>query len=144
MAADSGPDGVTHATRKSYNSAIRRTQIAEMRKLGSQAVTIERETEADGSVRDAMDRHNLEESELGGLRRRWDTRQTSSNGSTRRRHWDRLSSDRCGLKRKVDLTGIDAIGCLSQFAEGERRSAKGIDAPADQKGRPEIVWATVG
>jgi hypothetical protein len=134
MTGYSGPDGATHGKRKSYNSAIRGTQIVEMRKLGNQAVTIEWETEADGSVPDAMDRRNLEENELGDFQRRWDTRRTPSIGSTKPRRGDRPSNDRCGLKLKVDLTGIHAVGCLSQFAEGESRSAKGSDAPADQKG----------
>jgi hypothetical protein len=98
MTAHSGPDGVTHATRKTYNSATARPQIAEMRKLGSQAVTIKREIEADGSVRDGMDRRNLEESELGNFRRRWDTRRTPSIGSTKRWRGDRPSSDRRALK----------------------------------------------
>jgi hypothetical protein len=56
--------------RKTSNNATGRPQIAEMRKLGSQAVTIKQEIEADGSVRDALDRRNLEESELGDFRRR--------------------------------------------------------------------------
>jgi hypothetical protein len=109
-----------------------------MRKLGSQAVTVEREIEADESVRDAMDRRNLEESELGDFRRRWDTRRTPSIGSTKRRRGDRPSSDRCGLKVKVDLTGIDVIGCLSQFAEGESRSATGSDGPAERERRRAV------
>jgi hypothetical protein len=32
MAVYSGPDGITHATRKNYNSATGRMQIAEMRR----------------------------------------------------------------------------------------------------------------
>jgi hypothetical protein len=69
-----------------------------MRKLEDQAATIKREVEADGSVRDAMDRRNLEESELCEFWRWWDAGRTPSIGSTKGRRGDRPSSDRRALK----------------------------------------------
>jgi hypothetical protein len=77
MSTYSGADGVTHAKRKTYNSATGKTELAEMRKIGDQAVAMKREIDAEGRVRDAMDRRNLDESELGGFRERWNSREKS-------------------------------------------------------------------
>lgn len=75
-AAYSGPDGVTDAKRKTYNSATGKTQLAEMRKIGDQTVARKQEIDADGTLRDAMDRKNREESELDDFERRWESRRT--------------------------------------------------------------------
>jgi hypothetical protein len=80
MTSYSGPDGVTHARRKTYNSATGKTQLAEMRKIGDQAVARKREIDADGTVHDAMDQKNLNESELGDFEQRWESRRTRGRG----------------------------------------------------------------
>jgi hypothetical protein len=74
MSSYSGPDGVTHAKKKTYNSATGKTQLAEMRKIGDQAVAMKREIDRDGTVRDAMDRKNLREDDMDDFRRRWENR----------------------------------------------------------------------
>jgi hypothetical protein len=48
-----------------------------MRKLGDQAVAMKREIDANGRVRDQVDRRNLNESELESFGRRWNQRSLS-------------------------------------------------------------------
>jgi hypothetical protein len=76
MTAYSGPDGVTHAKRKTYNSKTGKTQFAEMRKIGDRAVARKREIDADGTVHEEVDRRNLDESEIDDFERRWQSRRT--------------------------------------------------------------------
>jgi hypothetical protein len=52
-----------------------------MRKIGDQAVARKREIDADGNVRDAMDRKNLEETDLDDFESRWESRHTRGIGS---------------------------------------------------------------
>jgi hypothetical protein len=74
----SGSDGVTHAKRKTYNSATGKTEFAEIRKLGDKAVGVKREIDANGRVNDEMTHQNMDESELNEFNRKWDKRQTRS------------------------------------------------------------------
>jgi hypothetical protein len=71
----SGPDGVTHAKRKTYNSATGKTEFAEIRKLGDKAVGVKREIDADGRVKDERIHQNMDESELSEFNRKWGKRQ---------------------------------------------------------------------
>jgi hypothetical protein len=77
MSSYRGPDGVQHAKKKTYDSSTGRTEMAEMRKLGDQAVAMKREIDGDGRVRDHVDRRNLDESELESFGRRWKERSPS-------------------------------------------------------------------
>jgi hypothetical protein len=70
----SGADGVTHAKRKTYNSATGKTELAEMRALGDQAVAVKREIDADGRVEDAVARKNLDDGDLTDFNERWGKR----------------------------------------------------------------------
>jgi hypothetical protein len=76
MTSATGPDGLQHAQRKTYNSATGTTEMAEMRRIGDQAVAVRREVAADGTTKDQIDRQNLNESELGSFRQRWDSRRS--------------------------------------------------------------------
>jgi hypothetical protein len=76
MSAFSGPDGIGQARRKTYDSASGKTEMAEMRKLGDQALAMRREIGADGSVKDEVDRKNLDESEVPSFRQRWDSKRS--------------------------------------------------------------------
>jgi hypothetical protein len=71
----SGSDGVTHAKRKTYNSATGKTEFAEIRKLGDKAVGIKREIDADGRVKDEVAHQNMDESEMTEFNRKWGKRQ---------------------------------------------------------------------
>ncbi|OHT06735.1 hypothetical protein TRFO_05402 [Tritrichomonas foetus] len=71
MTSYSGPDGVQHARKKTYDSTTGKTEMAEMRKLGDQAVAMKREIDRDGHVTDMMDKRNLDESELNDFSQRW-------------------------------------------------------------------------
>jgi hypothetical protein len=74
----SGPDGVTHAKRKTYNSETGKTELAEMRKIGDKAVAVKREIDADGRVSDEMAHRNLNSAELEEFGRNWNKRQSPS------------------------------------------------------------------
>jgi hypothetical protein len=76
MSTFTGPDGIAHARRKTYNSSTGKTELAEMRKLGNQAIAVRREIAPDGSVNDQIDRKNLDESEMSSFRQKWDSRRS--------------------------------------------------------------------
>jgi hypothetical protein len=76
MTSATGPDGLQHARRKTYNSATGTTEMAELRRMGDQAVAMRREIGPDGTAKDQIDRKNLDESELGSFRQRWDSRKS--------------------------------------------------------------------
>jgi hypothetical protein len=78
----SGADGVTHAKRKTYNSATGKTEIAEMRQLGDQAVGMKREIDANGRVTDAVARKNVDEGDVTDFNRRWGKRKPLGLGQT--------------------------------------------------------------
>jgi hypothetical protein len=71
MSTYSGPGGVAHARRKVYDSTTGKTELAEMRRLGNQAVAVRREIAADGSVKDEVDRKNIDEGEIDTFGQRW-------------------------------------------------------------------------
>jgi hypothetical protein len=98
MTSYSGADGVTHAQRRTYDSTTGRTQLAEMRRLGDQAVAMKREIEADGTYRDAMDRRNLDDGELEDFGRRWEARSAPRIGHSVERRRERSRSQRRALE----------------------------------------------
>jgi hypothetical protein len=98
MSAYSGPGGVQHAKKRTYDSSTGRTEMAEMRKVGDQAVAMKREIDADGRVRDQVDRRNLDESELEAFGRRWNERRSSILGLDDPRPRRRTSDRRRALK----------------------------------------------
>ena len=67
-----GPGGVQQSRKKVYDSTTGKTEMAEMRRLGDQAVAIKREVDRDGHVTDTVDRKNVAEGEVDSFRRRWD------------------------------------------------------------------------
>ena len=71
MSTFMGPDGVQHSKKKTYDSSTGKTEMAEMRKLGNQAVAMKREIDRDGHVTEQMDRKNLNEDELNDFSHRW-------------------------------------------------------------------------
>jgi hypothetical protein len=69
---------VTHARRKTYNSATGKTELAEMRKIGDKAVAAKREIGAHGRVSDEMAHRNLNAAELEEFGRKCNKQQTRS------------------------------------------------------------------
>ena len=73
MTTITGPDGIQHSRKKTYDSKTGKTEMAEMRKLGDQAVAVKREIDRDGKIKDSMDRKNVDEKDVEDFRKRWDT-----------------------------------------------------------------------
>lgn len=69
-----GPDGFQQSKRKTYDSASGKTELAEMKALGDQAIAVKREIDRDGKITDSIDRKNVDEKDVNDFRRRWDTR----------------------------------------------------------------------
>lgn len=74
MSSYTGPDGIQQARKKTYDSDTGKTQMAEMRRLGDQAIAIKREIDRDGKVTDTVDRKNVDEKDVSDFRHRWDTK----------------------------------------------------------------------
>jgi hypothetical protein len=74
MSAYQGPDGIGHAKKKTYDSRSGRTEMAEMRKLGDQAVAMKREIDRDGRVTDQMDRKNVNDNEVDSFHQKWSSK----------------------------------------------------------------------
>ncbi|KAK8889040.1 hypothetical protein M9Y10_033783 [Tritrichomonas musculus] len=66
-----GPDGIQHSKRKTYDSSTGKTEMAEMRKLGNQAVAKKKEIDRDGHVTEMMDTKNLNDDEVDDFQRRF-------------------------------------------------------------------------
>ena len=79
MSSYYGPDGVQQSRKKVYDSATGKTEMAEMRKLGDQAVAMKREIDRDGRVTDTVDRKNVDEADVESFRHRWDEKARSGN-----------------------------------------------------------------
>ena len=77
MSSYYGPDGVQQSRKKVYDSATGKTEMAEMRKLGDQAVAMRREIDRDGRVTDTVDRKNVDEADVESFRHRWDEKARS-------------------------------------------------------------------
>jgi hypothetical protein len=71
MSYTCGPGGVTHAKKKTYDSGTGRTEMAEMRGLGDQAVAARREIDRNGTVTNQFDRRNVEEADVAAFGERW-------------------------------------------------------------------------
>ena len=67
-----GPDGCTHKKMKKWDSESGKTEMQEERRLGDQALTMKREIDRDGHVKDDLTRHNVNESDVDSFRKRWD------------------------------------------------------------------------
>lgn len=74
MSSFTGPDGIQQARKKTYDSESGKTRMAEMRRLGDQALAMKREIDRDGKVTDTIDRKNLDEKDVSDFRKRWDTK----------------------------------------------------------------------
>jgi hypothetical protein len=77
MASVNGRDGIAQARKKSYDSSTGKTEMAEMRRLGDQALAVRREIDRDGKVTEQVDRKNLNENEVESFRQRWDGQRSS-------------------------------------------------------------------
>jgi hypothetical protein len=71
MSAYQGPDGIGHAKKKTYDSRSGKTEMAEMRKLGDQAVAKKREIDRDGRVTEQLDRKNVNDGDVESFGQRW-------------------------------------------------------------------------
>lgn len=74
MSSITGPDGIQQARQKTYDSESGKTRMAEMRRLGDQAIAMKREIDREGKITDTVDRKNLDEKDVSDFRRRWDTK----------------------------------------------------------------------
>lgn len=73
MSSYYGPDGVQHSKKKTYDSSTGMTEMAEMRRLGNQAVAKKKEIDRDGHVTEMTDTKNLNEDEVDDFQRRFRT-----------------------------------------------------------------------
>ena len=78
----SNSNGVTHATRKTYNSSTGKTEMSEMKMLGDQGVARRREIDSYGNVNDSYDTRNLNNDEIEMFEERWNRNQRTG-GSIR-------------------------------------------------------------
>lgn len=74
MSSFTGPDGIQQARKKTYDSESGKTRMAEMRRLGDQAIAMKREIDRDGKITDTIDRKNVDEKDVNDFRKRWDTK----------------------------------------------------------------------
>ena len=71
MSSYYGPDGVQHSKKKTYDSTTGMTEMAEMRKLGNQAVAKKKEIDRNGHVTEMTDTRNLNDDEVDDFQRRF-------------------------------------------------------------------------
>lgn len=71
MSSYYGPDGVQHSKKKTYDSSTGMTEMAEMRRLGNQAVAKKKEIDRNGHVTEMTDTKNLDENEVDDFQRRF-------------------------------------------------------------------------
>jgi hypothetical protein len=76
MTSINGPERMQQERKRTYDSSTGKTEMAEMRRLGDQALAIRREIDRDGKVTDQIDRQNLDESQVDSFRKRWDGQRT--------------------------------------------------------------------
>ncbi|KAH0790572.1 myeloid leukemia factor isoform X1 [Histomonas meleagridis] len=71
MSTYTGPNGVRHAKKKTYDSTTGKTEMAEMRMIGDQAVARKREIGRNGHVKDMFDKSNIDDDEIEDFDHRW-------------------------------------------------------------------------